>query len=473
MRYYTQTRLPYEHHWNGSISVTRQCSSVVNDSGNWVEPVIQMEIPRRNTRSYSFQSPDVSKLRELERNIASQDDFLERHGKLLNILQTDVTKGVLETLVQFYDCHCHCFTFPKYQLVPILEDYSHLVGLPVLNKVPFSGLEPDPKYSTIAKALHLGVSVIKDNLTVKKELSGFSTDFLYNQASFFAEAGANYAFYSVLALLIYGLVLFPHIPDFVDIRAIKWFVSYLPRPFIANRERLPWSKKIMALTPSDIIWYHPIWDKGTVIIRCGEYPNVPLIGMEGGISYNPILARRQLGYPMKTKTNSLALTEEFYYNKDDPLGIRGKFVQAWRGIHRLNRNQLGKRDDFMHESYNQWVVNQAIKNQMPYAVPKLVSATIPSSSLPLPSKTMGEYHEELADKDREVSTWKRKYDEVMVMMEDRDEIIRKHDSKILKQRQQMIERDARIQFLSTELSKFISPRERWVSFGDTRSESEE
>ncbi|AES75504.2 hypothetical protein MTR_6g045760 [Medicago truncatula] len=41
-RYYTQTRLPYEHHWNGSISVTRQCSSVVDDSGNLVEPVIQV-----------------------------------------------------------------------------------------------------------------------------------------------------------------------------------------------------------------------------------------------------------------------------------------------------------------------------------------------------------------------------------------------------------------------------------------------
>jgi hypothetical protein len=250
-----------------------------------------MEIYTRNTMKYTFQKPDVSKLRELGRKVASQDDFRERYGKLLDILKIDATKGVLETLVQFYDRHCHCFTFPDYQLVPTLEEYSYLVGLPVLDEVPFSGLEPAPKYSKIAEALHLRASILKDNLIVKVKgsLSGFSTDFLYDQAFIFEEAGANYAFYAIIALLIYGLVLFPNIPDFVDVCAIqvfltknptptllantyhsshdrtlashgairccapllyKWFVSHLPRPhsFIANLEGILWSKKIMALT---------------------------------------------------------------------------------------------------------------------------------------------------------------------------------------------------------------------------------
>ena len=66
-----------------------------------------MEIPTRNTRSYTFRRPDVSRLRELGRKVVSHDDFLKRYGKLLNILKVDATKGVLETLVQFYDRHCH------------------------------------------------------------------------------------------------------------------------------------------------------------------------------------------------------------------------------------------------------------------------------------------------------------------------------------------------------------------------------
>jgi len=194
-----------------------------------------MEIPTRNTRSYTFQRPDVSRLRELGGKVVSQDDFLEHHGKLLDILKIDATKGVLETLVQFYDRHCHCFTFPEHQLVPTLEDYSHLIGLPVLDEVPFSGLELAPKHSTITEALHLRASFIRDNLILKGSLTGFSADFLYEQASVFEEASANSAFYSILALLIYGLVLFPNVPDFVDIRAIQVFLTKNPAPtLLAN-----------------------------------------------------------------------------------------------------------------------------------------------------------------------------------------------------------------------------------------------
>jgi hypothetical protein len=196
---------------------------------------------------------------------------------------------------------------------------------------------------------------------------------------------------------------------------------------------------------------------------CGEYPNVPLIGMEGGVSYNPVLARHQLGYPMKTKPSNLALTNEFYYNDNDHLGKRKKFVQAWCGIHRLNRSQLGKRDDLLHGSYIQWVISKAIQNKMPYTVPRLVSTTTPPSSLPLPYKTIGEHQERLADKDRAVATWKRKYDEAMLMVEERDEEIRKQNNEILKLGQQMIERDDLLQEKDRLLKKNTTKKQRMDS----------
>ena len=39
--------------------------------------------------------------------------------------------------------------------------------------------------------------------------------------------------------------------------------------------------------------------KEGVLFSCGDYPNVPLIGTRGCINYNPALAIRQLGYPMR------------------------------------------------------------------------------------------------------------------------------------------------------------------------------
>jgi hypothetical protein len=99
----------------------------------------------------------------------------------------------------------------------------------------------------------------------------------------------------------------------------------------------------MSLTPSDIVWYHAAYDVGKIIVSCGEYPNVPLLGMRGGISYNSILARRQFGYPMRiTKPDNIALNGEFYLSHEDCSNKTRKFEQAWHAIRRLDRNQLGK-----------------------------------------------------------------------------------------------------------------------------------
>jgi len=408
-----------------------------------------MDVVRRNTQKYNFKTLDLSRLKELGSLVTFPEDFRRDHGKLLGLLKVNIEKGSLETLVQFYDPLYHCFTFPDYQLVPTLEEYSYLIGLPIPDKVPFSGLEPTPKPLTIAEALHLETSVVKANLTSKGGLLGLSTDFLYQQAFAFAEVASNDAFYSILALLIYGLVLFPNIDDFVDINTIQifltknpvptlladtyhsihdrtlvkrgtilccapllyqWFISHLPQThsFKANPENLSWPHRIMSLTPSDIVWYYAAWDVGEIIISCGGYSNVPLLGMHGGISYSPTLARRQFGYPMKTKPNNLALTSEFYRNKEDHSNVREKFVQAWGSIRRLDRKQLRTKSDSVCESYTQWVINRATSFGMPYRMPRLLSSTTPPSSLPLPFDTKEEFQEQLAELTREKDTWKRR-----------------------------------------------------------------
>jgi hypothetical protein len=129
-----------------------------------------MDIAKRNTKNYSFKEWDLSKLRELGSLVTSPEDFHKNYGRLLGLLNVKVEKGCLETLIQFYDPLYHCFTFPDYQLVPTLEEYSYLVGLPILNQTPFSGLEPTPKPLHIANALHLSASLVKANLTTKKKI---------------------------------------------------------------------------------------------------------------------------------------------------------------------------------------------------------------------------------------------------------------------------------------------------------------
>ena len=73
----------------------------------------------------------------------------------------------------------------------------------------------------------------------------------------------------------------------------------------------------MALTHSDIFWYHQAYHDVEIVDFCGSFPNVPLLGTKGGINYNLVLARRQLGYSMRDKPNSIHLSILFLKDGED------------------------------------------------------------------------------------------------------------------------------------------------------------
>ncbi|RDX70353.1 hypothetical protein CR513_50411, partial [Mucuna pruriens] len=61
--------------------------------------------------------------------------------------------------------------------------------------------------------------------------------------------------------------------------------------WIKPMTRVKWTKCLNEASKRSIRWY-PQWNKGEdVIIRCGGFPNVPLMGTQDAINYNPELAR--------------------------------------------------------------------------------------------------------------------------------------------------------------------------------------
>lgn len=65
---------------------------------------------------------------------------------------------------------------------------------------------------------------IKANLTTKGGILGLPAKFLIDEAHYFANMKSMDALEDILPLLIYGLLLFPNVDDFVDINAIKIFL---------------------------------------------------------------------------------------------------------------------------------------------------------------------------------------------------------------------------------------------------------
>ena len=51
--------------------------------------------------------------------------------------------------------------------MPTLEEYSYLLGLPITDRVPFTGLVGEPKSQEIAAMVHLGKSEIEAHMTTK------------------------------------------------------------------------------------------------------------------------------------------------------------------------------------------------------------------------------------------------------------------------------------------------------------------
>jgi len=219
--------------------------------------------------------------------------------------------------------------------------------------VPFSGLEKTPKHSAIATAFHLTTAEVKAHLKPKGKLLCFSTNFLYQKAAFLDETSNHDDFDAILALLIYGLVFFPNLNNFVDINAIHIFLSKNPVPTLladtyhSIHERtlagrgtilccapllyrwitfhLPRSPRFTT-NPENLLWSQRL--KGTIIDSCREFNNVPLLGIRGGINYNLVLARRQFKYPMEEKPRNIHLENVYYHNQNDVRGMREQVVRV-------------------------------------------------------------------------------------------------------------------------------------------------
>ena len=66
-----------------------------------------------------------------------------------------------------------------------MEEFSQLLGIPILNQLPFNSMERDPKPEEIAQALSLQRSDVVKKLETKRGVQGFPVKFLCEKAHYF------------------------------------------------------------------------------------------------------------------------------------------------------------------------------------------------------------------------------------------------------------------------------------------------
>jgi len=80
-----------------------------------------------------------------------------------------------------------------------------------------------------------------------------------------------------------------------------------------------WEELLAGMVGVSVNWF-PRWKEGgaRVLCSCEGFPNISLMGTRGCINYNPVLAIRQLGYPMRGAPSKESITPFIARGFSDP-----------------------------------------------------------------------------------------------------------------------------------------------------------
>ncbi|KAL5165808.1 hypothetical protein HKD37_18G050877 [Glycine soja] len=368
----------------------------------------------RSSFSSVFNGLDVTSLKELGRLMGplQRQTFRKVYGKILDLTVAEVFTEAVVSLAQYYDQSLRCFTLGDFQSVPTIEEFEEILGCPLGGRKPylFSGFLPS--LSKIAAVIGDSAKELDRMKQIRNGVVGLPRKYLEGKARDMASQEKRGPFADILALLIFGVVLFRNVDGLVDLAAIDaflayhhskespvvailadlfdtfdrrceknsarivcclpalcvWLISHLFRQdtrhscplqsyhSCAEKGRVDWDQHLAGIGGSAINWF-PRWKEGKegVLFSCGDYPNVPLIGTRGCVNYNPALTIRQLGYPMRGAPTEESLSP--FLVRD--LGAQGlKVIQrihkAWRSPLRKDKELRGIRNGVIG-GYHGWL----------------------------------------------------------------------------------------------------------------------
>ncbi|XP_058780714.1 uncharacterized protein LOC131654768 [Vicia villosa] len=386
-----------------------------------------MNQEKKPTIHISVMFPDLTKMKQIRKELPnkSMKSFVLKYGKILDLLSENVKIDVIAALIQFYDVPLRCFTFQNFQLAPTLEEFDRILGFSKIKKDVYVGIGQTTKVEDLAKALGISYTNFVPNYKTKGKVQGVKGQYLEDMALAFAKEQEWEACEDCLALLIFGLVLFPNDADYVDPATINvfwavkvlnvdptptlladvyyainaryekgrgalrccvrllfsWFMSHLYKDdyLIPNLDKHGWVQKLRALNADSILWYARRLDIRKIAYKCGTFPNIPLIGTRGCINYNPSLALRQLGHPLEDKPSEEELKQLLLHDmgKKDPK-ILQSIIRAWGKVH---KKEYSKNNVVAREAYTQWVINRVQINKLPFDIDPTYKSDVPD---PLP-----------------------------------------------------------------------------------------
>ena len=359
-------------------------------------------------------TPEVVSLQKLGERMdrVQRQSFNKIYGKIWDLAMIEVSAEAIAALTQYYDQQLRCFTFWDFQLTPTIEEFEGILGCPIGGRKPylFSGYYPSTaRMAGVVKISERELDRLKQK---KNEVVGIPMKCLEEKAENLASQGEWASFRDVLALLVFGVVLFPNVDGLVDLAAIDAFLAYhhsRESPVVAvladlydtfdrrceksgarivcctpalyvwlvshflnhgsrsvcplqshrmcsGKDKVNWEELLAGVTGSSISWF-PRWKEGLagVLCSCEGFSNVPLIGTRGCINYNPVLAIRQLGYPMRGAPSEETIKPFLARGFNEAnVGLFQKIRKAWNQVEKKDKELRGRSNGIVG-GYHEWL----------------------------------------------------------------------------------------------------------------------
>ncbi|RDX62098.1 hypothetical protein CR513_59599, partial [Mucuna pruriens] len=151
--------------------------------------------------------------------------ILTRTPDVQSLRHWEVQPAALSALFQHYDLPLRCFTFQGFQLAPTLEEYERLLAIPFDKSPPYLFRGHYPSWASVTKLFkvpELEVLKLRKN---RNGVEGIPKVTLEERLQRLQEEGDWLTFVDVYGLLVYGIMLFPQIENYMDLAAVEAFLG--------------------------------------------------------------------------------------------------------------------------------------------------------------------------------------------------------------------------------------------------------
>ncbi|XP_050222499.1 uncharacterized protein LOC126672587 [Mercurialis annua] len=165
------------------------------------------------------QFKDLTYLRELwfGMSVIERTDFENRYGWIAQLAYVPMVSSILTAMLHFWDPSYNCFTFGAIDMCPIMEEYRQLI-----NTEPGVKMYAHNKDNQGKRQLARFIGVSTANVT-SWETQGSKDIEIASFINFIRETPNPQSKLAMMALLIYGEIMFPKSDGVIDERVVVLF----------------------------------------------------------------------------------------------------------------------------------------------------------------------------------------------------------------------------------------------------------